>query len=61
MDLDHALAFSRYAQRVLAAKPHWRDWLTEHVDAPFPWQDATPVLDAARDDAEAPRLDAALR
>ena len=61
MDLDHALAFSRYAQRVLAAKPHWRDWLAERVDAPFPWQEALPSLEGTRDAESARALDAALR
>jgi glutamate-ammonia-ligase adenylyltransferase len=61
MDLDHALAFSRYARRVLAAKPQWRDWLEERIDAPFPWDETAPALAAARGDADARSLDAALR
>ena len=61
MDLDRALAFSRYARRVLAARPEWQDWLVQRVDASFPWQEATPGLDATRADADARALDAVLR
>ena len=34
MDLDRALAFSRYAQRTLAAEPGLAPWLDAAVDAP---------------------------
>jgi glutamate-ammonia-ligase adenylyltransferase len=37
MDLDRALAFSRYAQRTLAAQPSLGDWLAARLEAPFDW------------------------
>ena len=46
MDIDDALAFSRYARRVLAAHPDWRDELDRTVDAPFAWT-TPPGVDAA--------------
>ena len=37
MDLDRALAFSRYADRALAARPALRDELVATLDTPFDW------------------------
>jgi glutamate-ammonia-ligase adenylyltransferase len=37
MDLDRAIAFSRYAQRTLAAQPEFADWLLANLEAPFDW------------------------
>ena len=61
MDLDHALAFSHYAQRMLAARPAWRDWLTGHLETPFPWHEARSAIDALAGDDDSRRLDATLR
>ena len=61
MDLDRALAFSRYAGRVLAAKPQWKDWLAAHLDAPFPWHEVEPMVRATIIDEDARALDARLR
>src|SRR5688572_25725699 len=46
MDLDHALAFSRYAQRVLTASPDIGEWLGTRLELPFPWDEAVPRLEA---------------
>ena len=39
MDVDQALAYSRYAERALTADPGLRDELIGSVDAPFAWQE----------------------
>ncbi len=49
MELDRALAFSRYAQRALAADPALGAWLAATVDAPFAWRDEDAAIDAAAD------------
>jgi hypothetical protein len=55
MDFLHALQFSRYATRMLAAHARDGEWLAAAVDAPFDWeQEWMGVRDAlARDDAAA--------
>jgi glutamate-ammonia-ligase adenylyltransferase len=47
MDLEPALAFSRYAGRLLAARPELRAWLEERLEAPFDWTDADRSIAAA--------------
>ena len=47
MDFLHALRFSRYASRMLAAHPHEREWLASAVDAPFAWHEETAGVRAA--------------
>jgi glutamate-ammonia-ligase adenylyltransferase len=44
MDLDRAVAFSRYAQRVLAAEPALNGWLAERLAHPFAWDEAMAEL-----------------
>jgi [glutamine synthetase] adenylyltransferase / [glutamine synthetase]-adenylyl-L-tyrosine phosphorylase len=61
MDLDRALAFSRYVQRVLAAKPDVGDWLTERLEQPFRWDDVRPAIEAATAGGDAEGLARALR
>ncbi len=47
MDLSHALAFSRYAQRALAQAPDLRAGLEDRLAAPFDWDapDSRPPAD----------------
>ena len=45
MDLDRALAFSRYAHGVFAAAPELRDEIVASLDAPFDWNSAQQALD----------------
>jgi glutamate-ammonia-ligase adenylyltransferase len=45
MDLDRALAFSRYAHGVFAAARELRDELVASLDAPFDWNSAQQALD----------------
>jgi [glutamine synthetase] adenylyltransferase / [glutamine synthetase]-adenylyl-L-tyrosine phosphorylase len=40
MDLSHALAFSRYAERALAAHPQLAEWLPSALEAPVDWDAA---------------------
>jgi glutamate-ammonia-ligase adenylyltransferase len=47
MDLDRALAFSRYAERALTAHPALRDEIVATIDARFDWPDALRDVDAA--------------
>ena len=61
MDLDRALAFSRYAQRTLAARPALADWLAAHVEAPFDWGPAQRDIAAAADGGDAAALARTLR
>ncbi|HEX4884488.1 MAG TPA: bifunctional [glutamate--ammonia ligase]-adenylyl-L-tyrosine phosphorylase/[glutamate--ammonia-ligase] adenylyltransferase [Casimicrobiaceae bacterium] len=61
MDLDRALAFSRYAQRTLAAEPALRPWLEARLDAPFDWPAELPALEAAAAGDAAEALAGALR
>ena len=61
MDIDRALAFSRYAERALTQSPQLRDELDATLDAPFDWVKARSDVDreiAANDSAA---LAAALR
>jgi len=61
MDLDRALAFSRYADRALAAAPALRDELIATLDTPFDWAAAGALLDAHVDDGDPAALAAAVR
>jgi len=61
MDLDRAIAFSRYARRVLAADPALSGWLADRLEAPFPWDEATPDIHALRDAGDAAMLATGLR
>jgi [glutamine synthetase] adenylyltransferase / [glutamine synthetase]-adenylyl-L-tyrosine phosphorylase len=61
MDLDRALAYSRYAQQALTAHPALRDELVATIEAPFDWTHAFVEVDAAVTGDDAPRLAAALR
>lgn len=60
-DVDAALAWSRYATRLVTADPALRDWVRAHTAAPFDFAPAAAVLDAARADDDPARLAAALR
>src|SRR5436190_9699137 len=61
MDLDRALAFSRYADRTLAAAPALRDELIATLDTPFDWAAAGALLDGLVDDGNPVALAAAVR
>jgi glutamate-ammonia-ligase adenylyltransferase len=61
MDIERALAFSRYADRALAVAPALRDELLATVDAPFDWAAAATALDACVDTGDASGLASALR
>jgi glutamate-ammonia-ligase adenylyltransferase len=61
MDLDRALAFSRYAQRTLAAQPALADWLVAHLDAPFDWDEPRRDIAVAADSGDAATLARTLR
>jgi len=61
MDLDRALAFSRYAQRTLAAQPALADWLVAHLDAPFDWDAPRQDIAVAADSGDAAALARTLR
>jgi [glutamine synthetase] adenylyltransferase / [glutamine synthetase]-adenylyl-L-tyrosine phosphorylase len=61
MDLDRALAFSRYAQRLLSSDASLDDWLRERLERPFPWVEAEPDIASARDAGDAGALATALR
>jgi glutamate-ammonia-ligase adenylyltransferase len=61
MDLDRALAFSRYAQRTLAAQPALADWLVAHLDAPFDWDAPRQDIAVAADSGDAATLARTLR
>ena len=61
MDLDRALAFSRYAQRTLAAQPALADWLDARLDAPFDWGPPQRDIAAATDAGDAAALARTLR
>ena len=51
MDLPSALAFSRYAERSLAAQPALRDELTATLERPFDWGPAENAIEAAAADS----------
>jgi glutamate-ammonia-ligase adenylyltransferase len=59
MDLDAALAYSRYATAALAAHPDERGWLDGAMASPFDWRDADAALAGAAGDPAA--LAAAVR
>ncbi len=61
MDLDRALAFSRYAQRVLAASPDASGWLAQRLEQPLDWGELGPAIDAASASGDPGRLAQALR
>src|SRR5882672_9266879 len=61
MDLDRALAFSRYAERALTAAPSLRGELEATLDSPFDWAGGTAALDACAAGADARTLAASLR
>jgi [glutamine synthetase] adenylyltransferase / [glutamine synthetase]-adenylyl-L-tyrosine phosphorylase len=61
MDLDRALAFSRYAQRVLAAKPEVGEWLAARLEQSFPWAEVRPPIESAASGGDSERLARELR
>jgi len=61
MDLDRALAFSRYAERTLLAYPALRDELVATLDAPFDWSAADRGLDEVLAGSDCALLEARLR
>ena len=61
MDLDRALAFSRYAKAALDGDPLLRAGIESRLAAPFDWTDSLAALDAAVADGDAARLAADLR
>ncbi|HVE48379.1 MAG TPA: bifunctional [glutamate--ammonia ligase]-adenylyl-L-tyrosine phosphorylase/[glutamate--ammonia-ligase] adenylyltransferase [Casimicrobiaceae bacterium] len=61
MDLDRALAFSRYAQRVIGADPALCEWLAERIDAPIRWEEEIPALDSVASGDGTEQLASALR
>ncbi len=61
MDLDRALAFSRYAERALTAHPALRDEIVATIDARFDWPGALRHVDAAVAAHDLTALAAALR
>ena len=61
MDLERALAFSRYAQRALIAHPALREELEATLDAPFDWVTAIAEIEAAVAMGDPTRLAATLR
>jgi glutamate-ammonia-ligase adenylyltransferase len=48
VNLDQALAYSRYAERVLARHPGRRAWLEQAMATPFDWRPAQAALEAAQ-------------
>jgi glutamate-ammonia-ligase adenylyltransferase len=61
MNLEGALAFSRYAQRSLAADATLRSWLEGRLDDPFDWTADAAAIAAAAAGSDADALGAALR
>ena len=61
MDLERALAFSRYAERALSAQPSLRTEMEATQDAPFDWRGVAETLDARAADVDTARLAADLR
>jgi len=61
MDLDSALAFSRYAKAALDGDPGLRAGIESTLAAPFDWTDSLAALDAAVADGDPARLAADLR
>jgi glutamate-ammonia-ligase adenylyltransferase len=47
VNLDQALAYSRYAGQALTRQPQLRAWLQEAIEAPFDWAPAGGRIDAA--------------
>ncbi|MBA3775562.1 MAG: bifunctional [glutamate--ammonia ligase]-adenylyl-L-tyrosine phosphorylase/[glutamate--ammonia-ligase] adenylyltransferase [Betaproteobacteria bacterium] len=60
MDLEHALAFSRYATRMLDSLPELREELVATLDRPFDWPSARGVM-ARPENAETSVLATTLR
>src|SRR6185295_14029658 len=61
LDLDAAIAYSRYASAALGARPHERDALVATLDAPFDWGPAEASLGASVAAGEPRALADALR
>ncbi|MEO8848284.1 MAG: bifunctional [glutamate--ammonia ligase]-adenylyl-L-tyrosine phosphorylase/[glutamate--ammonia-ligase] adenylyltransferase, partial [Casimicrobiaceae bacterium] len=61
MDIERALSFSHYAGRLLSARPHLREELLAHVDAPFALQREFADLDPLIGSGDASALAARLR
>ncbi len=61
MHLDRALAFSRYAQRLLAAKPELEAWLGERIETPFRWEETECAIEAAAAGDDSAALARAMR
>jgi [glutamine synthetase] adenylyltransferase / [glutamine synthetase]-adenylyl-L-tyrosine phosphorylase len=61
MDLERALAWSRYARDALCAQPALRDELAATLDKPFEWAAANSSLDAIVAAGDGTALAAALR
>jgi glutamate-ammonia-ligase adenylyltransferase len=61
MDLDSALAFSRYAKAALDGDPGLRAVIESTLAAPFDWTDSLAALDAAAAGGDPARLAADLR
>ena len=61
MDLDRALAFSRYADRVFAVSPALRDEIVAALDTSFEWTGADAALDDCIDTGNPVALATAMR
>ena len=61
MDLDRALAFSRYAKSALDSDPELRAGIEARLAAPFAWTDSLASLDAVVADGNPARLAATLK
>ena len=61
MDLDRALAFSRYADRVFAVSPALRDEIVAALDTSFDWTGADAALDDCIDTGNPVALATAMR
>jgi len=61
MDLERALAWSRYAERALAAAPQLRDDLSVSVDHAFDWPEARAGIATVVESGDAEALAVALR
>jgi [glutamine synthetase] adenylyltransferase / [glutamine synthetase]-adenylyl-L-tyrosine phosphorylase len=61
MDLERALAFSRYAEHALTAQPSLRAEIDATLDAPLAWDGVASEIDARVADGDAAALAAALR
>ena len=61
MDIDRAIAFSRYAERALTQSPELRGTLEQTLDAPFDWVEARAELERRVAGNDPTALAAALR